>query len=220
MSFPINIVYEKLGRAKYISHLDMDRCLQRAFKRCRLPIWYTEGFNKRMYVSLTVPLSLGFESKFEVMEIKLEETVAFDALKDRINAVMPEGIKILRISMPKHKPGAITSVSYDVTLHTDAPEELADKLTAFLNKDAILVEKKNKKGVVSEVDLKPLMEIGDVVCKEGKVTYSGKYAFGQAGTVNPTQLVNAFAAEIGIDSMDLAPAVMRTGIYAGEELFV
>ncbi len=220
MSYPIHIVYEKLGRAKYISHLDMDRCLSRAFKRCRLPIWYTEGFNKRMYISLTVPLSLGFESKYEVMELKLEEEMPFEEILSRINAVMPEGIRMYKVAYPSHKPGAITDVSYDVTLQCENPQEIAKQLAAFLSKEQILIEKKNKKGVVSEVDLKPLMTIGEITCGEKSVSYSGRYAFGQAGTVNPTQLIGAFAASMSKESLDFAPQIVRTGIYAGEELFV
>ncbi len=220
MSYPIHIVYEKLGRAKYISHLDMDRCFSRAFKRCRLPIWYTEGFNKRMYISLTVPLSLGFESKYEVMELKLEEELPFEEIIDRINAVMPEGIRMYKVSTPTHKPGAITSVSYDVTLQCEDAKQTAQKLAAFLAKEQILIEKKSKKGVVSELDLKPLMQLSDITCTENTLSYSGQYAFGQAGTVNPMQLVTAFAASLGKESLDFAPHVVRTGIYAGEELFV
>lgn len=220
MSYPIHIVYEKLGRAKYISHLDMDRCLSRAFKRCRLPIWYTEGFNKRMYISLTVPLSLGFESKYEVMELKLEEELSFEEIIKRMNEVMPEGIRVFKVAYPTKKPGTITDVSYDVTLHCDDPESTAAKLSAFLAQDKITVQKKNKKGVISDVDLKPLMQLSDIVCGEKEIRYSGRYAFGQAGTVNPMQLVTAYAESEGKKALDFAPSVMRTGIYAGDKLFV
>lgn len=43
----IRTVYEKRDRAKYISHLDLNRCMQRTFRRAKLPIWYSEGFNPR-----------------------------------------------------------------------------------------------------------------------------------------------------------------------------
>ncbi len=220
MSYPINLVYEKTGRAKYISHLDMDRCFSRAFKRCHLPIWYTEGFNKRMYISLTVPLSLGFESKYEVMELKLEEEIPFDELISRINSVMPEGIHFYKAAIPTKKPRDISSVSYDVTLHCKDAAKVLEHFEAFLEQEQIIIQKKNKKGVVSDVDLKPLMQLNAPVCDETGIHYSGKYAFGQAGNMNPMQLVTAFAQSEGKNALDFAPNVMRTGIYAGEELFV
>lgn len=217
---PIHIVYEKVGRAKYISHLDMDRCLTRALKRCHLPVWYTEGFNKRMYVSLTVPLSLGFESRYEVLELKLMEDMPLDEVVSRLNAVMPEGIRMLRACLPLHKPGAITDVSYEVILHCDNPEQVQRRFSAFLSNEQILVQKKNKKGVVSEVDIKPLMQLSEITGTETGLSYTGRYAFGQAGTVNPMQLVTAFAESEGREAADYAPNVIRTGIYAGDELFV
>lgn len=198
----------------------MDRCMTRAFRRCRLPVWYTEGFNKRMYLSLTVPLSLGFESEYEVMELKLEEELPFEEVLSRLNAVMPEGIRMKQVAYPTHKPGEITAVSYEVTLHSDDPDKLAAAFSAFLAQESIFVEKKSKKGVVSQVDLKPLMQLSDIVVTENGVHYAGRYAFGQAGSMNPMQLITAFAESMGKQPTDFSPRVLRTGIYAGEELFV
>ena len=67
----IRTVYEKRGRAKYISHLDLNRCMQRTIRRAGLPIWYSEGFNPRMYLMFPLALSLGFESVCEVMDFNL-----------------------------------------------------------------------------------------------------------------------------------------------------
>lgn len=58
----VRIFYKKLDVAKYISHLDMQRCMQRAVKRAKLPVWYTEGFNPHPYITFALPISLGIES--------------------------------------------------------------------------------------------------------------------------------------------------------------
>ncbi len=219
MSFPIRIYYEKTGRAKYISHLDMERCMQRAFKRCRLPVWYTEGFNKRMYLSFTVPLSLGFESRYEVLECKLEEDLSENEVISRVNAVMPEGIKVYAVKPVCHKPAAIASVSYDVTLRFDArkqAEKRMEEYAAFLQQEHIFIEKKNKKGVVSELDLKPLMQLDAIQSQEDGFLYGGKYAYGQSGTVNPLMPVKAFAAQHGLSDKDYAASVVRTGIFLAD----
>ena len=86
----IRTVYEKRDRAKYISHLDLNRCMQRAFRRAKLPIWYSEGFNPRLYLMFPLALSLGFESMCEIMDFNLREPVPFAELQDRLNAVLPE----------------------------------------------------------------------------------------------------------------------------------
>lgn len=36
--------FKKLGRAKFISHLDLMRAMTRTLRIARLPLWYTEGF--------------------------------------------------------------------------------------------------------------------------------------------------------------------------------
>ena len=69
------IVFEKRGRVKYISHLDLNRCMLRAVRRSGLPAWYTEGFHPHMYLMFPLALSLGAESTCEVMDIRLTEEV-------------------------------------------------------------------------------------------------------------------------------------------------
>ena len=56
----VRIFFEKRDRARYISHLDITRCLSRAFARTDIPVWYTEGFNPRIYMTFALPLSLGY----------------------------------------------------------------------------------------------------------------------------------------------------------------
>ena len=55
----VRLWFQKCGDARYISHLDLSRCMQRALKRSGLPIWYTEGFNPHAYVTFALPLSMG-----------------------------------------------------------------------------------------------------------------------------------------------------------------
>ena len=50
----LRLFYRKRGRAKYISHLDITRCMQRSLKRAGLPVWYTQGFNPHMYMTFEI----------------------------------------------------------------------------------------------------------------------------------------------------------------------
>ena len=69
---PVRATFEKRRRAKYISHLDLMRCMQRAFKRAGVPIWYTEGFNPHAYLMFPLALSLGCESGCECMDFRID----------------------------------------------------------------------------------------------------------------------------------------------------
>ena len=68
-------LFEKTGNARYISHLDLMRLFQRAFKRAGLPLTHTQGFNPRPSVSIALPLSLGVESRCEILYFDLEVPV-------------------------------------------------------------------------------------------------------------------------------------------------
>ena len=99
----VRVKYIKKGRSKYISHLDMNRCMTRALQCAKLPIWHTEGFNPHPYVTFALALSLGFESSCEIMDFNLNEGVAFAKVKRALNDVMPEGIQILSVITPQRK---------------------------------------------------------------------------------------------------------------------
>jgi radical SAM-linked protein len=63
------VLLAKKGRAKYTSHLDMQRCMMRAVRRARIELWYTEGFNPHPYVTFALPLPLGVESDGEPVDM-------------------------------------------------------------------------------------------------------------------------------------------------------
>ena len=52
--------FSKTDEAAYISHLDLMHCMQRVIARAQLPVWYTEGFNQHIYISIALPLSTGY----------------------------------------------------------------------------------------------------------------------------------------------------------------
>lgn len=155
----LRAVFEKSGRAKYISHLDLNRCMLRVFRRSKLPIWYTEGFNPHPYYSFALALSLGFESDCEIMDFNItDDNMAFDEIKDRLNAVMPEGMKIRSVAEQVKKITAIAKAEYSFALVSDDSQNLYNAVQALINKPEILIEKKTKKGIKT-VDIKPDMEI-------------------------------------------------------------
>lgn len=90
----VRIWFEKKDSARYISHLDMTRCVSRALKLSGLPVWYTEGFNPRIYMTYAMPLSLGMQGERECMDIRLLEEVPFAAIEERLDARLPKDIHV------------------------------------------------------------------------------------------------------------------------------
>ena len=154
----VRATFEKCGRAKYISHLDLNRCMLRTFRRSRLPIWYTEGFNPHPYYSFALALSLGFESSCEILDFNLNDELPFDEIKDRLNSVMPEGMRIIKVAEQKQKITAIAKAEYSFSLIADDIDGLFSDVQQLIASSEILIEKKTKKGIKT-VDIKPDIDI-------------------------------------------------------------
>lgn len=155
------LLFRKTGRARFISHLDLMRTFQRAFLRAGIAIKHTEGFNPHAFVSIALPLSVGYSSQCEILEFSLTGSVSPDQVPAMLNAALPEGIEVLRCYSAQKPVKALTWVDYTVTLDYDAPlaEEAAQALEAMLGQETLVVRKKSKKAKsgFTEVDLIPLI---------------------------------------------------------------
>jgi radical SAM-linked protein len=180
----LRAVFEKKGRAKYISHLDLNRCMLRIFRRSKLPIWYTEGFNPHPYYSFALALSLGFESSCEILDFNLNEEIPYSEVMDKLNAVMPEGMRITSVTEPKLKITAIAKAEYTFSLVTDVTDKLFEDIKSMLGGEEILIEKKTKKGVKT-VDIKPEMEVTGLECSADSVDVSMRLPAGTHTNYSP-----------------------------------
>ena len=89
------LLFEKTGDAVYISHLDLMRIFQRAFRRADIMIWHSQGFSPRAYVSIAMPLSVGASSRCEILDFEVEDgSVDLATLPEKLNRTMPEGGRV------------------------------------------------------------------------------------------------------------------------------
>ena len=194
----VRATFEKSGRAKYISHLDLNRCMLRTFRRSRLPIWYTEGFNPHPYYSFALALSLGFESSCEILDFNLNEEVPFDEVRDRLNAVMPEGMRIVKVAEQKQKITYIAKAEYGFSLVSDDSQGLFNAVSQLLEQPEICIEKKTKKGIKT-VDIKPDMEIISCEKTDNSVDMRMYLPAGTQTNYNPTLFIEALRRTTDIE---------------------
>lgn len=206
----LRATFKKTGRAKYISHLDLNRCMLRIFRRSKLPVWYTEGFNPHPYYSFALALSLGFESDCEIMDFNItDDNMPLSVIKDRLNEVMPEGMGIVDIAPQKNKITVIAKAEYEFDLKADDVQGVYDAVEKLLAADEIFIEKKTKKGIKT-VDLKPDTEIVSLEKAEGAVHMVMRLPAGTKTNYNPTLFVEALrkSCEIPFEMAN----IRRTGI--------
>lgn len=188
----VRIFFEKKGRAIYISHLDLMRTMQRALKRSGLPVWFTEGFNPRLYLNFPLALSLGTTGEREPMDIAVVEEIGLDEIVDRLNAVCPEGIRIVGAAYPVHPNKDIGSAEYESRLSGDT-EELKKALQDYLEQDSIKVMKHSKKKGMIEVDIKPHINMLDVSDCENGIIIRYRLPAGIELNLNSAVLTDSFA---------------------------
>lgn len=197
----IRIFFSKTGRAVYISHLDLYRLFQRAVKRSKLPIWETQGFNPHVYITFALPLALGTEGICESLDTRLTEDLTFDEVKERFNAVLPDGIRVLSVAEPIMKNTDIAKSEYEIEILCDEA-----RLTEFFAQEKIITEKKTKRGI-TEIDLKPVIEIAER--REGHIKML--LPSGTETNISPNLVFDAFEQFSGVEIETLR--IKRTNVY-------
>lgn len=158
--YEYRLVYGKFGRAKYISHLDFMRAMQRSIKRAGLPVWYTQGFNPHVYIMFPLALPLGTDSRTEIMDIALTEELPFDEIKERLDAQLPYDMEIISVGKPVHKHTEIKWAEYEIRFTSDkTPSEAKMLFENFMGRETIEIEKRSKKKGVNMVDIKPHINV-------------------------------------------------------------
>ncbi len=207
----IRVFFSKMGRAKYISHLDSNRCWQRSIKRSGLPVWYTEGFNPHMYLTFPLPLSLGYESSCECVDLRLMEEISDAEVVSRLNDALPPDIRVHGCAEPVMDQKEIAWADYDIFLACEEAAPLSEELSAYFAQEQILVQKKTKKGS-KEVDLKPHFSVLSQSAEETGIKLNLRCTTGIEVNINPSLLLDNFP---GIDKVETV-STCRTHVYTAD----
>mgnify|MGYP005876335647 FL=1 len=182
-------LFEKVGTARFISHLDLMRLFQRAFKRAGLPLTHTQGFNPRPSVSIALPLSLGAESHCELLDFDLENPVPLEDIRNRLNAALIDGIRVREVYDNGAKIKYLALLQSRLTLEYDGgiPAGAEAAIGKLFAREALVLEKKNRNGVTQQ-DIIPMirnLEISRI--SEGELRLDVLHCC-QNPSLNPMQL--------------------------------
>lgn len=200
------IKFSKTGRAAYLSHLDTMRTLQRAIARATLPVKHTEGFNPHAYISIALPLSLGYTSDCEYLDLILLELLPENEIISRLNAVLPEGFRVLRAYEQETKVKEISGAKFVLEFVYDNgfDENVVSGLEELLTRPSIMVMKKSKRGE-TETDIAPMIYSLAFAPEEEKLRVFAHLAAGSAMSLNPEYLLRVIENE----APSLAPDFVR-----------
>ncbi|MGN0599931.1 MAG: TIGR03936 family radical SAM-associated protein [Oscillospiraceae bacterium] len=219
--FEVRGVFEKKGRAVFISHLDLFRTMQRAMKRSGLPVWYSEGFNPRIYLNFPLALALGVESSCEIMDFEIVEQMPYNEMLEAVNRVLPDGIHFVSMSAPVSKNKEIAFSEYEFSLSSSlfSPEAVMEHFDAMMNLERIEAEKHSKKKGMILIDIKPNINVVSKETAEKCAILTVRLPAGQELNINSNVFIEALQKYCGIDDLEIS--TKRTKILKNNgEIFV
>lgn len=183
----VRVFFSKHGRAKYISHLDLNRCMALAFRRAQVPVWYTQGFNPHAHIVFAQALSLFYESDGEVMDFRLDGEMEDAEIVRRLGEQMPEGIAILRAAAPVLPLRALAAASYRMELTFDAcsRQQLEDAVAQLSARRELIFEKTTKRGTRA-IDVAEFWRGSQFAAQDGMLTVQTVLPASAEQNLNPS----------------------------------
>ena len=192
----VRITFTKQNALRYIGHLDLHRLWERAMRRAGLPISYSQGFHPQPKISLAAALPLGFSSRNEVLDVRLNEDIATEDISARLTDNLPPDIKVLDVQEVDERLPAmqtlVLSAAYDVHLTEPVDgSELKRRVEALMQTESLIRERRGK-----TYDLRPLIEMLSIITQaDGKAWLKMTLAAREGATGRPEEVLAAMEIE-------------------------
>ncbi len=202
-------VFSKKGRLRFVSHLELQKFLLRALGRTKLPVAYSQGFNPHPLLSLAGALAMGYESEYEVFELRVSGEVTKDFALSEMQRALPPEMRILDVVFrPDNHPAMMSLVKMADYLISpqERAQELCDAARGFEGMESFMGIRKSKSDE-REVDVRKLCR--SISVESGMIR--ARLMLTEQETLKPDLLIATLSRIAGIE----APAcrVLRTGLY-------
>lgn len=203
----LRAIFCKVGNAVWISHLDLMRVLQRAFRRGGMMLKHSQGFTPHPCLSIAMPMSVGVSSAYELMDFALaqEDLTPLCEIKDRLNASLPEGIRIVDCYEDGRKLKELQYLQAELKFEYDnkVPQGCTKRIQNLFSQPSVTVIKHGKNGP-SEVDIIPMLYSIQVEENDANTLTLHCRVSAQNPTLNPLLLVDAVRKYLPQDSPDFS----------------
>jgi radical SAM-linked protein len=154
----IRITFIKQGPLRYTGHLDLHKLWERAARRAQLPLAYSQGFHPQPKMNMAAALPLGFSSRCEMMDLRLEHDIVLEDLAARLNSTLPPGLQVVGVEQVDERAPAlqtqVEAAEHEVTMTEGAvPSDLQGRVDAVRESTSLPRERRSKM-----YDLRPLIE--------------------------------------------------------------
>jgi radical SAM-linked protein len=195
----LQVSYSKLGPARFFGHLEMVNIFLRALRRTGIPLKFSEGFHPKPKVAFDNPLPTGLESENERMVISVSQDVTPATLLERLNAQLPEGLRVHACAENIEAPAA--ACIYQVTFVK--PIQDASRIsTIAADRDKVLILT-SPKGTLKKIAVKDILI---TVCMPDAMSLEMTVCCEPGKIVRPTEILNQL---FGFSAEEIATARIR-----------
>lgn len=208
------IQFGKQGRLRFISHLDLQRFMQRALRRTGLPVAYSQGFNPHALLSFASALGMGVSSEAELLEVRFAEPVAEQTILEAMRAALPPEMPVYRVrAVDDRSPSLMATVycaDYRMTLTGEGAKAIADAVPGYLEKAEVMAVRKTKSGEKT-VNIRPsTLELRVEGTEDGAYALTARLTLTPEDTLKPDVLLGALARLAGVPEEDYEARIHRT----------
>ncbi len=145
----LRVQYAKRGRARFASHRDFGRALERALRRAGIPMAFSSGFSPHPRISYANAAPTGAATEAEYLELGLAAVVEPDQVRDALNAALPTGLVVVRVvpAGPGSLADRLTASRWQIWLGETEPTEVTAAVADLLAAGQVEVERMTKSGL-------------------------------------------------------------------------
>lgn len=210
------VQFQKGDIVRHLGLLDLQRTMQRALRRSRLPIAYSKGFNPHMIMSFASALSAGIPGDAELLDVGLEGETTEEACLAALNRVLPPALHVSRVRLVEDRfpklGAALAQAQYRITLQGGETRQIVQTIPAFLAESEIMALRKTKKSETM-VNIRPMLhELTATYDEENdQAVLIARVSFVEAATLKPELLMEALTAYV--QAQPARCEIRRTGLF-------
>ncbi len=213
--YVVRCLFERVGEASFVGHLDLMHTFDRAVRRAEMPIMYTQGYNPRPMMVFALPLGVGIDTLGDYVDISLSRLVDAEEFMEKVNPNLPSGVRLyggINIDEPeKSLMSVVTTAMYRIK----APG-IRDPLMRLFEKEEIKVEKRSK-GKTVETDIRPLLLSGAQNMSSDPDICELYVCAGSVRNLRPDVLLSALCRHEGYDEeLSQNAVITRLALFGGE----
>ena len=209
------ITFRKTGRLRFLGHLDVVRAFDRAIRRAKLPVAYSQGFSPHTLLSFAMPLPVGIAGEGELAGLELAHEWDPRAVYKSLSRQLPPDLGIVGVQMlqkSKRSPFAdLAAADYRADLMGLDDAALAQAVHSLERRPELIVHRSTK---TKDLDLDLKSRIRGL--KTDGPALLMRVGQGQDNMAKPEEVLELLAREVG-QPLDVA-CLTRLALYTERQL--